>query len=52
MSADSIGADIFNKYLRKTKNGELTMNFGDKGVSKKALLNAIGEMYHLEPGEL
>lgn len=52
MSAESIGEDVFNKYLRYTKDGMLTMNFGDKGVSKQALLNAIGEMYHLEPGEL
>ena len=52
MSAESIGEEVFNKYLRYTKNGTLTMNFGDKGVSKQALLNAIGEMYHLEPQEL
>lgn len=52
MSVESIGEDVFNKYLRRTKDGALTMNFGDKGVSKQALLNAIGEMYHLEPGEL
>ena len=52
MSVESIGEDVFNKYLRHTKDGALTMNFGDKGVSKQALLNAIGEMYHLEPGEL
>ena len=52
MSVESIGEDVFNKYLRHTKDGMLTMNFGDKGVSKQALLNAIGEMYHLEPGEL
>jgi hypothetical protein len=34
MSAESIGEDVFNKYLRYTKDGTLTMNFGDKGVSK------------------
>ena len=51
LSAGSIGSDIFDKFLRQTDKG-LQIKSWNTGVTKQALLDAIGEMYHLEPGEL